>query len=276
MLDRRADHRARPAGRPTPRTARLSASVPPPVKTMPPGATPRRGGDDVPRLVDRGPGRPGHLVGPGRVAEPLGQPRQHGVGRLRTERTGGGVIEVDEHERFRLPGPRRLGLHAMRPTEPVATSGVAIVSPQDHGFGVPSSPMIQPEFRPACDEPAAPRPAHGSLGRDRQRTLGPALRVSARRACRSRATPSARARSAAGHEESTLPALETYGPGGQWLVRVVPNLYPAFDGNAPDGGHPPRARCSPRLRPAGSTRSSSCPPTTTRPGPTSPRPTPAW
>ena len=36
-----------------------------------------------------------------------------------------------------------------------------------------------------------------------------------------------------GHEESTLPALETYGPGGQWLVRVVPNLYPAFDGNAP-------------------------------------------
>lgn len=36
-----------------------------------------------------------------------------------------------------------------------------------------------------------------------------------------------------GHEESTPPALETYGPGGNWLVRVVPNLYPAFSGNDP-------------------------------------------
>jgi UDPglucose--hexose-1-phosphate uridylyltransferase len=34
-----------------------------------------------------------------------------------------------------------------------------------------------------------------------------------------------------GHEESTPPALETYGPEGNWLVRVVPNLYPAFSGN---------------------------------------------
>jgi UDPglucose--hexose-1-phosphate uridylyltransferase len=33
-----------------------------------------------------------------------------------------------------------------------------------------------------------------------------------------------------GNEESTPPALETYGPNGQWLVRVVPNLYPAFEG----------------------------------------------
>jgi len=33
-----------------------------------------------------------------------------------------------------------------------------------------------------------------------------------------------------GHEEDTPPALETYGPTGNWLVRVVPNLYPAFDG----------------------------------------------
>ncbi len=32
-----------------------------------------------------------------------------------------------------------------------------------------------------------------------------------------------------GHEEETPPALETYGRGGEWLVRVVPNLYPAFD-----------------------------------------------
>jgi len=36
-----------------------------------------------------------------------------------------------------------------------------------------------------------------------------------------------------GHEESTPPALETYGPSGDWLVRVVPNLYPAFAGNEP-------------------------------------------
>jgi len=36
-----------------------------------------------------------------------------------------------------------------------------------------------------------------------------------------------------GHEESTPPALETYGPGGEWLVRVVPNLFPAFAGTEP-------------------------------------------
>lgn len=37
-----------------------------------------------------------------------------------------------------------------------------------------------------------------------------------------------------GNEEETLPALVTYGPGGHWLVRVVPNRYPAFD--EPGGG----------------------------------------
>ena len=36
-----------------------------------------------------------------------------------------------------------------------------------------------------------------------------------------------------GNEESTPPALETYGPSGQWQVRVVPNLYPAFSGDEP-------------------------------------------
>ena len=36
-----------------------------------------------------------------------------------------------------------------------------------------------------------------------------------------------------GNEESTPPALEVYGKAGQWLVRVVPNLYPAFSGSAP-------------------------------------------
>jgi UDPglucose--hexose-1-phosphate uridylyltransferase len=33
-----------------------------------------------------------------------------------------------------------------------------------------------------------------------------------------------------GNEEATPPALETYGRDGKWLVRVVPNLYPAFYG----------------------------------------------
>ena len=36
-----------------------------------------------------------------------------------------------------------------------------------------------------------------------------------------------------GNEEETPPALETYGPSGQWLVRIVPNLHPAFEGNEP-------------------------------------------
>jgi len=34
-----------------------------------------------------------------------------------------------------------------------------------------------------------------------------------------------------GNEGSTPPALETYGQSGGWLVRVVPNLYPAFEGD---------------------------------------------
>jgi UDPglucose--hexose-1-phosphate uridylyltransferase len=33
-----------------------------------------------------------------------------------------------------------------------------------------------------------------------------------------------------GNEESTLPALETVDEGGQWKMRVIPNLYPAFYG----------------------------------------------
>ena len=36
-----------------------------------------------------------------------------------------------------------------------------------------------------------------------------------------------------GHEDATPPALETYGSEGQWLVRVVPNRYPAFEGSQP-------------------------------------------
>ena len=36
-----------------------------------------------------------------------------------------------------------------------------------------------------------------------------------------------------GNEESTPPALETYGAEGAWLLRVVPNRYPAFSGDEP-------------------------------------------
>jgi UDPglucose--hexose-1-phosphate uridylyltransferase len=47
------------------------------------------------------------------------------------------------------------------------------------------------------------------------------------------ADPGRRCPFCVGNEESTPPALETYGPNGTWLVRVVPNLYPAFEGNEP-------------------------------------------
>lgn len=33
-----------------------------------------------------------------------------------------------------------------------------------------------------------------------------------------------------GQEEALPPALESYGPRGEWLLRVVPNKYPAFEG----------------------------------------------
>ena len=36
-----------------------------------------------------------------------------------------------------------------------------------------------------------------------------------------------------GHEEDTPPALETYSEQGNWLLRVVPNKYPAFIGDEP-------------------------------------------
>jgi len=36
-----------------------------------------------------------------------------------------------------------------------------------------------------------------------------------------------------GNEGDTLPALEAYGTSGGWLVRVVPNRYPAFQGDTP-------------------------------------------
>ncbi|MEO5723900.1 MAG: galactose-1-phosphate uridylyltransferase [Ilumatobacteraceae bacterium] len=40
-----------------------------------------------------------------------------------------------------------------------------------------------------------------------------------------------------GNEEATLPALETVDEGGSWRMRVIPNLYPAFDGDEPFAVH---------------------------------------
>jgi UDPglucose--hexose-1-phosphate uridylyltransferase len=40
-----------------------------------------------------------------------------------------------------------------------------------------------------------------------------------------------------GHEEATLPALETLDEGGHWRMRLIPNLYPAFDGDEPFAVH---------------------------------------
>ena len=40
-----------------------------------------------------------------------------------------------------------------------------------------------------------------------------------------------------GNEEATLPALETVDDGGTWRMRVIPNLYPAFDGDEPFAVH---------------------------------------
>lgn len=40
-----------------------------------------------------------------------------------------------------------------------------------------------------------------------------------------------------GNEEATLPALESLDEGGQWRMRVVPNIYPAFDGDEPFSVH---------------------------------------
>lgn len=40
-----------------------------------------------------------------------------------------------------------------------------------------------------------------------------------------------------GNEEATLPALETVDEGGRWKMRVIPNLYPAFEGDEPFAVH---------------------------------------
>ena len=51
-----------------------------------------------------------------------------------------------------------------------------------------------------------------------------------------------------GNEESTPPALETYGPEGRWRVRVVPNLYPGLRRRRALRGHQPGPGLHPGLR----------------------------
>src|SRR5271170_3983047 len=36
-----------------------------------------------------------------------------------------------------------------------------------------------------------------------------------------------------GHEDDEASVVQSYGVGGEWLVRVVTNRYPAFSGNEP-------------------------------------------
>jgi UDPglucose--hexose-1-phosphate uridylyltransferase len=40
-----------------------------------------------------------------------------------------------------------------------------------------------------------------------------------------------------GNEEASLPALESVDEGGSWRMRVIPNLYPAFEGDEPFAVH---------------------------------------
>ena len=93
-----------------PLSARLFASVPPEVKTISRGSAFRRLRDALVRLVERGPGLAPERVRGRRVAELLGEERQHRLERLGAERRRRGVVEVDRH---------RPGLYAGRRVTPV-------------------------------------------------------------------------------------------------------------------------------------------------------------
>ena len=87
---------------------------------------------------------------------------------------------------------------------------------------------------PVSDEPAAPRPAHRPLGRHRRRAVRAAVGLpDPTPARRGRSEPDRPCPVLSGHEDIGPPALESYGPGGQWPVRVVTNRYPAFGGTEP-------------------------------------------
>ena len=76
------------------RIAVLSLSVPHPVNTTSPGATPITLGDLVASLVDRRRASPGEPMRTARVGEPLGEERQHRLDRARPHRRGRRMIEI--------------------------------------------------------------------------------------------------------------------------------------------------------------------------------------
>ena len=76
-------------------TARLSDSVPPPVKMISCDFAPSRRGEPVARVVDRRPRLAARGVDARRIAEMPLQKRPHRLERLGRERRGGVVVEVD-------------------------------------------------------------------------------------------------------------------------------------------------------------------------------------
>ena len=78
----------------TPRTARLSASVPPLVNTMSPGAAPTSSASDRAGLVEGRATRPCQRVGAGRVAKARVERGRHRRARLGPQRRAGRVVEV--------------------------------------------------------------------------------------------------------------------------------------------------------------------------------------
>ena len=89
-----------------------------------------------------------------------------------------------------------------------------------------------------CESDAS-QSTHRAVGHDRGRAGATTDRLRAARAPRS-SRPDRPCPFCPGNEESTLPALETVDDGGSWRMRVVPNLYPAFDGDDRLRGPPPR------------------------------------
>ena len=91
-----------------------------------------------------------------------------------------------------------------------------------------------------CESDAS-QPTHRAVGHDRGRAGAATVATSRRGAPRSRPIPTVRARSARATRTPPSPALETVDDGGGWRMRVIPNLYPAFDGDVRLRRPPPRS-----------------------------------
>ena len=81
----------------TPRSAKLSDSVPPLVKTISDGFGADQRRDRDPRLVEQRLGPLAEVMDARRVAEIVGQGAGHGLDDRRVDRGGGVVVEVDPH-----------------------------------------------------------------------------------------------------------------------------------------------------------------------------------